>query len=80
MPSWAPRSARTSPEPHENSPEPARELENPMNLPAHSPETGAGTDRSAKRADRIDEAAAKRAERYSRLVMLVRRRGCGCCD
>ena len=56
-----------------------------MKLHAHSPETGAGTDRSAKRADRIDEAATKRAERYSHLVMqpnemLVRRRGCGCCD
>lgn len=49
------------------------------------PETDPRTDRSAKRASRIDEAAAKRERRYARLAMqpnemLVRRRGCGCCD
>ncbi|WP_156175073.1 MULTISPECIES: hypothetical protein [unclassified Leucobacter] len=55
-----------------------------MNPSVRSSESST-TGRSAKRTDRIDEAAAKRAERYSRLVMqpnemLVRRRGCGCCD
>ncbi|WP_158234904.1 MULTISPECIES: hypothetical protein [unclassified Leucobacter] len=55
-----------------------------MNPSARSSESST-TDRSAKRDERVATAAARRERRYSRLVMqpnemLVRRRGCGCCD
>lgn len=56
-----------------------------MSPTAHTPEAEPGADRRAQRRQRQSEAAAKRERRYARLAMqpnemLVRRRGCGCCD